>query len=296
MCVGIAGIGKMGAAIAARLRETGVDLVVWNRSKDKAVATGLPVADNPMQLARQCDLIISSLFDQKAADAIYRGTDGLLSAAQGKLFIEMSTLQPTTQRVLARAVRDAGGAFIECPVGGTTGPARAGQLLGLAGGEAAELDRARPLLEKLCRRIEHMGPVGSGALAKLAINLPLIVFWQALGEAFALAKTLDKDPEWMVQLFTETAGAANVLKVKAGAVTAALEGNVDVPPSFDIDAMRKDLCMMRSEAAALGVVLPVASQALAVFDEAAAVGLGSRDCAYAPAYWVSRKGDQTPPD
>jgi 3-hydroxyisobutyrate dehydrogenase len=284
----------MGAAIAARLQETGVEQIVWNRSADKAVATGLPAADSPMQLASRCDVIISSLFDQAAADAVYRGTDGLISAAQGKLFIEMSTLQPTAQRALARAVRDAGGAFIECPVGGTTGPARAGQLLGLAGGEAADVDRARPLLDKLCRRLEHMGPVGSGALAKLAINLPLIVFWQALGEAFALAKTLEKDPEWMVQLFTETAGAANVLKIKAAAVTAALEGNVDMPPTFDIDAMRKDLRMMRSEAATHGVVLPVASQALAVFDEVAAVGFGSRDCAYAPAYWASRKGDQTP--
>jgi len=296
MRVGLAGIGKMGAAIAARLHETGSDVVVWNRSPEKAIATGLPVADSPDQLAGQCDIILSCLFDETAANTVYHGADGLVHGADGKLFIEMSTLRPEVQRSLATTIKNAGGAFIECPVGGTTGPARAGQLIGLVGGEVADLERARPILEKLCRRIEHMGPTGSGALAKLAINLPLVVFWQALGEAFALARPLGKDPEWMIQLFTETAGGANVLKVKAPAVAAALEGNPDVAATFDIDSMRKDLRMMRSEAAALGVALPLASQTLAVFDEAAAVGLGSRDCAYAPAYWASRTGDRTPPD
>ncbi|WP_113447006.1 NAD(P)-dependent oxidoreductase [Rhizobium cremeum] len=296
MRVGVAGIGKMGAAIVARLQETGSDVVVWNRSPEKATATGLPVADSPEQLARQSDIVLSCLFDEAAANAVYHGDDGLLHGADGKLFIEMSTLRPEVQRSLASAVENSGGAFIECPVGGTTGPARAGQLIGLAGGDIADLARARPVLEKLCRRIEHMGPVGSGALAKLAINLPLLVFWQALGEAFALARPLEKDPEWMVQLFTETAGGANVLKVKASAVAAALGGNPDVVATFDIDAMRKDLRMMRSEAAALGVSLPLASRALSVFDEAAATGLGSRDCAYAPAYWASRTGDRMPPD
>ena len=85
-------------------------------------------------------------------------------------------------------------------MGGTTGPARAAQLLGLAGGEAADVDRARPVLGKLCRRVEHMGPVGAGASTKLAINLPLIVFWQSFGEALALIHHLGKDPDWMVQL------------------------------------------------------------------------------------------------
>ena len=288
--IGIAGTGKMGSAIAARLRDSGKDLIVWNRSSAKAKATGLPVADSPRMLAQGSDVVISSLFDESAIDEVYRGTDGLLKGARGKLFIEMSTVRPGAQQSLAESVVAAGGAFIECPVGGTTGPARSGQLLGLAGGAAADIERARPLLEVLCRRVEHMGPVGSGALAKLAINLPLLVFWQSFGEALTLVSELKKDPEWLIQLFTETAGGANVLKVKANAVAATLAGDDDVAATFDIDAMRKDLRMMLGEARARGTLLPAASQTLAAFDDASAAGLGRRDCAYVPAYCISRQG------
>jgi 3-hydroxyisobutyrate dehydrogenase len=288
MPIGIAGTGKMGAAIAARLRETGEEVVVWNRSPEKAQALGLPVAATPRELAAQSDVIISILFDAAAVQAVYHGADGLLAAAENRLFIEMSTLRPQEQQALADDARRAGAVFVECPVGGTTGPARSGQLLGLAGGEAADVERARPVLEKLCRRIEHMGPVGSGASAKLAINLPLIVFWQSFGEALALVRHLGKEPQWLVQLFSETAGAPNVLKLKADSVAAALAGDRGIEPTFDIDAMRKDLRAMLQEGQEQGIALSVTAQVLAAMDEASAAGLGGQDCSCLPAY-VSRK-------
>lgn len=288
MRIGIAGIGKMGAAIAARLQESEENLSVWNRSAERAIATGLPVAETPHALALGSDIVLSCLFDETALKAVYLGKSGLVEGAQGKLFIEMSTVRPATQQVLARAIAEAGGRFIECPVGGTTGPARTGQLLGLAGGELADIERARPVLSKLCRRLEHMGPVGSGALAKLAINLPLLVFWQSFGEALALAGDLGKDPTWLVELFAETAGGANVLKVKSTAVAAALGGDQTIEATFAIDAMRKDLHTLRDEACARGISLPVALQALAAFDEASSAGLGAHDCVYVPAFWASR--------
>ena len=288
MRVGIVGVGKMGAAMAARLRETGEDVTVWNRSRVKAEATGLRVADTPRELAGYTDVVISMLFDAPAVHAVYHGVDGLLAGARGKLFIEMSTVLPEAQQGLAEEVTQASGSFIECPVGGTTGPARSGQLLGLAGGEAANVERARPVLEKLCRRIEHMGPVGAGASAKLAINLPLLVFWQSFGEALALVRHLGKDPSWMVQLFSETAGGPNVLKVKAAEVAATLAGDEGVETTFDIDSMRKDLRTMLEEGKAHGFTLPVAAQTLTAFDEASAAGLGRRDCAYMPAYWAEK--------
>jgi 3-hydroxyisobutyrate dehydrogenase len=113
---------------------------------------------------------------------------------QGKLFIEMSTVRPQTEKQLAAKARALGAAFIDCPVGGTVGPAREGKLLGFVGGDADDVARARPLLEQMCRRVEHVGPVGSGASMKLAINLPLLVYWQALGEALLLCKPLGLDP------------------------------------------------------------------------------------------------------
>lgn len=296
MRIGIAGLGKMGTAFAERLRECGEDLVAWNRSSERAAVTGLPVAATPHALAAQSDIVLASLFDEAAQEAVYRGPDGLIAGAARTLFIDTSTVRPAAQQALARAIADAGGAFIECPVGGTTGPARAGQLIGLVGGDPAHLERARPLLDKLCRRIEHVGPVGSGALAKLAINLPLIVFWQSFGEALALAAALGKDPAWQVGLFADSAGGTNVLNARARDVAAALGGDPHIPVSFDVDAMRKDLRLMLDEAASRGLPLPIAERALAALDEAAAAGLGPRDCAYVPAFRtadVSRHAPET---
>jgi 3-hydroxyisobutyrate dehydrogenase len=278
----------MGAAIAARLSNLGNDVVVWNRSRAKAEATGLPVVDSPLLLAEQSDCVISCLFDETALEQVYRGDDGLLARARGKLFIEMSTVRPAIQLTLGKLCAEVGGTFVECPVGGTTEPARNGQLLGLAGGSASDFERALPVIEQLCRKVEHVGPLGSGALAKLAINLPLVVFWQSLGEALSLISDLGKDPEWLIQLFSESAGGANVLKVKAAAVAATLAGDKGIGVTFDIDAMRKDLGMMLQEARARGKSLPVAGQTLASLDEVSAAGLGSRDCAYVPAYLVAR--------
>jgi 3-hydroxyisobutyrate dehydrogenase len=288
MRIGIAGIGKMGAAIAARLSESGEEVLVWNRTRSRAEATGSTVVDTPRELAERSDVILSTLFDACAVQAVYHEQDGLLASAAGKLFVEMSTVRPHEQQSLADSVRKAGGAFVECPVGGTTGPARAGQLLGLLGGEAVDVARALPLLRKLCSRIEHMGPVGAGASTKLAINLPLIVFWQSFAEALALLRQSGKDPHWLVQLFSETAGGPNVLKVKGKSVAMALSGNQPVEPTFDIDAMRKDLRAMLDEGQTNGISLPLAAQALAVFNEASAAGIGKQDCSTMPAYWVNK--------
>lgn len=288
MRIGIAGLGKMGSAIAARLAETGFDVAVWNRSRDKAEASGLTVADTPRALAQSCDTVITMLFDGPAVQAVFHGDDGLLAAASGRLFIEMSTVRPGTQEAMAAAVRQAGGAYVECPVGGTTGPARAGQLLGLVGGEPADIERAHPVLEQLCRRFDRVGPVGAGAAAKLAINLPLLVFWQSFGEAMALVRHLKLDPAWLVQLFSETAGGPNILKVKGKSIAAALEGGDTGAPAFDIDAMRKDIRTMVAEAEARGFTLPVAAETLHAFDQASAAGWGKRDCAWMPAFWAAK--------
>jgi 3-hydroxyisobutyrate dehydrogenase len=263
---------------------------VWNRTRARAEASGLEVAETPRALAERSDVVLTALFDAAAVDEVYRGPDGLLAGAAGKLFIEMSTVRPETQMALAEAVREAGGAFLECPVGGTTGPARAGKLLGLVGGEASDMDRARPVLDLLCRRVEHVGPVGAGAAMKLAINLPLLVFYQALGESMALVRHLGLDPKWLMEFFADTSGGANVLKVRGPAIAATLAGAAPGATTFDIDSIRKDLRTMLAEAESRGFALPVAAQTLAIYDEAAAEGWGQRDGSWLPAYWPSKTG------
>ena len=293
MRIGFAGMGKMGAAMAARLAEQGRSPLVWNRTRARADATGLVVADTPAALAERTDIILTSLFDDAAAESVFHGPDGLLTTdLTGKLIVEMSTLRPHTQVALAEAVRARGGAAIECPVGGTTGPARGGTLLGLAGGAADDVARARPVLDLLCRRVEHVGGHGAAASLKLAINLPLLVFWQSFGEANALVRHLGLDPAWLVDLFADTSGAPAVLKNRGKAIAATLAGTELGAVSFDIDSIRKDLSTMVAEAGSRNVALPAASAALASFDEASAAGWGERDCTWLPAFWASKADHQ----
>ena len=141
MQIGIAGLGRMGAAIAARLIEVGHTLTVWNRSPDKAKpleTAGAALARSPGELAGKVETVITILTDAAAIEAVYDGPSGLLSGdVAGKLFIEMSTVQPQTEIDLARRVRAKGAGLVECPVGGTVGPARQGKLIGLMGPRTA---------------------------------------------------------------------------------------------------------------------------------------------------------------
>ncbi|WP_127088191.1 NAD(P)-dependent oxidoreductase [Aquabacter cavernae] len=294
MRIGFAGMGRMGAAMALRLLELGHEVTVWNRSADKLApleAAGAKVAATPAGLADGNDVIFSSLLDGPAMQAVYEGPGGLLSVdLTGKLVIEMSTVLSREEEELAAKVRAAGAAFVECPVGGTVGPARTGKLLGLAGGEAGDFEQAKPLLDQLCRRVEHVGPVGAGAALKLAINLPLLVYYQALGEAYTLCRKAGLDPAWLVDFFADTSGGSNILKMRGAAIAQALSGDDTGPAAFSVDAIRKDLSTMLAEARTEGADLPLTAAALKVYDEASASGLGEKDGSMLAGFWPGKFG------
>ena len=287
MKIGIAGIGRMGAAIATRLLGLGHEVAVWNRTADKAralAAGGARAASSPADLAGGSEIIVTILTDAAAVEAVY--SQLLAANVAGKLFIEMSTVRPETERSLAAKLRAKGAALVDCPVGGTVGPAKEGRLFGFIGGEAADVARAKPLLDQMCRRLEHVGPVGAGASMKLAINLPLMVYWQALGEALSLCLPLALDPARAIDIFADTSGAPNVLKGRGATIAAALAGMVPAAVSFDVDNMRKDLRAMVAEARALGRTLPLAERTLECFDQASREGLGASDCSMLPVHWL----------
>lgn len=293
MKIGLLGTGRMGAAIGARLLDLGHTLTVWNRTADKTaglVARGAQHAATPAALVGASDVIVSILTDAAAIEAAYSGGSGgdgaLAGPVHGKLFIEMSTVRPETQIALAARIGLLGGALIECPVGGTVGPAREGKLLGLAGGAASDFERAQALLTQMCRRVEHVGPIGAGASMKLAINLPLLVYWQTLGEALSLAQSTGMDPARVIDIMADTSGAPALMKFRAGSVALSLVGADMGPANFDIDSIRKDLRTMLEEAGSLGLALPAAAAALQSFDAAAQQGMGPRDGTELPAWWL----------
>jgi 3-hydroxyisobutyrate dehydrogenase len=290
--IGIAGTGRMGTAIARRLLGFGHAVTVWNRTPRKSsvlAGAGASIAATPAAVTRASDIIITILTDSAAMEAVYKGSEGLLAGEpSGRLFLEMSTVRPQPKKVLANEVRAKNAAFIDCPVGGTVGPATEGKLLGLAGGDEGDIARARPVLDQLCRRVEHVGPVGAGAAVKLAMNLTSLVYWQSFGEALALCKPLGLEPARLMELFAESSGAPKLFQRRAKDVAATLEGKDIAPVNFDIDSVRKDLRTMIEEADAIGCKVPVAERALECFDHASREGLGSKDCATLPAIWWRR--------
>ena len=292
MQIGIAGLGRMGAAIAARLIEVGHRLTVWNRAPEKAKpleTAGAALARSPGELAEKVETVVTILTDAAAIEAVYAGASGLLSGSvAGKLFIDMSTVRPQTEVDLAGRVRAKGAGFVECPVGGTVGPARQGKLIGLMGAEDGDAARAKPILEQLCRRLEHVGPVGNGALMKLAINLPLLVYWQALGEALALSRTVGIDPSRLMDLFADTSGGTNVIKMRGPVVATMLKGGDPGPVGFPVDGGLKDLRTMLAEGKARGLELPLVERTLACFERASRDGWGGRDAASMPVYWTEQ--------
>jgi len=290
MKIGIAGMGRMGTAMALRLLDKGHEVTVWNRTGEKtktAADGGALVAPTPAALARASDEVISMLTNAAAMQAVYTGDDGLLSGdVAGKLFIEMSTVRGSDHRALAPKVEAKGARLLECPVSGTVKPAREGALFGFAAGTPQAFAKARPLLELLCRRVELIGAMGAGASMKLAVNLLLTAFWQAFAEACSLMRPVAIEPERLVDLFADTGIGAPLVKARAAAIAAALEGKSAGPASFDIDFMRKDLGEMVQEAQALGVSLPVGALTLRCFDEASLAGAGKIDGTQYPAWWI----------
>jgi 3-hydroxyisobutyrate dehydrogenase len=279
--IGICGLGRMGAAIAERLVTQGRRVVVWNRDPAKTaalVALGARQVASPAAVAAGCGTVITMLYDAAAVQAVYSGPQGLLSGdAKGRLFIEMSTIGPEAIASLGGAVAEAGAALLECPVGGTVGPAREGRLLGLVGGSADDVARARPVLDLLCRRVELAGPLGAGARLKLAVNLPLLVYWQALREAMGLVADLDMPPERLADLMADTSGACMAVKHRTGELAALLAGAGEPALTFEAKGAVKDLSHMVATAAAQGQAMPVTAAARDAFAAATAGPIAGRD-------------------
>lgn len=294
MHIGICGTGKMGSAIAERLMEDGHQVSVWNRTRERAqplLDQGAEFADSPAALAAACGTVISMVIDDDAVAAVYEGAGGLLSAGLGDtLIIEMSTIRPQTSERVAAGVREAGGRFVECPVGGSVTPARKGQLLGLAGGEAADVEAARPLLEQLCRRLEHVGPVGAGAAMKLAVNLPLVVYWEAVGEALAIAGSAGIDLKQAADILGDTSGTIKVAPGRLPAIVDVVNGDQPDVAAFSMAGMAKDIRLMSEVAAGHKIAAPVTDAACRCYAEAVADGWGEREGVLLSAWRVLQTG------
>ena len=285
MKVGIAGLGNMGRAIAERLAEEGVALVAWNRTPDKLAGLAAEAASSPADLIGKSDIVLSVLANDAATDRVYFAPDGLLAGdIRGKLIVEFCTQSPERSQALAKAVTAAGGTYLECPVGGTIAPARTGKLLGLAGGSDADFERARPILEKLTRRLEHMGPVGSGAAMKLSINLPLMIYWGALGEAIGLAQAGGVDPGRALDILADSSGAIGAAKSRVPPILDMIVKGDPGSVNIKLEVALKDMAAMEALAAANGSGNGIIAAAKRRFEAARQNGFEGFDASLVAAY------------
>jgi 3-hydroxyisobutyrate dehydrogenase len=292
MKIGIAGTGKMGTAIAARLKSVGHDLLVWNRTEAKAqaaMALGATWCPTARDLIQQSDIVICLLTNEQALDDVYFSVNGLLSTpAPGKLIIEMSTVSPDKQAVMAEKASKVGVKYLECPVGGSIGPAKEGKLIGFVGGSAEDLEIARPLLEQMCKRVEHVGNHGAGSMMKLAINLPLMVYWHTFAEALSLIQPLGLDPKRVVDIFSETSGGPNLLKTRGAFIAQSLIDGKSDTVNVTINTVIKDLNAMKTHAQTLNRKLPLSELAMANFEASSKSGLGDADVAEHLVRWLKK--------
>jgi 3-hydroxyisobutyrate dehydrogenase len=289
MKVGLVGLGRMGRAIAARLSESGCEVTAWDRDA-RAMKTAaehqVRLAASPRDVAASGDVVISIITEDNGVQSVYRGDDGFLSGGvKGKLFIEMSTLRPMTARELAPVVEAADARLIESPVLGSIPTARTGKLHALVGGKPEDVERARPVLEKITRRIDHMGPNGAGYAMKLAANLGLAAYIQGIAESLALGQREGLTLEQMLSVFAEAPTANAWLGMKKGLL---LGEPADI--TLDLKTMRKDIMSMVATGATNGTGMPLASGMLAAFSAAVAQGWGDKDIGELPKFFREHMG------
>ncbi|WP_111497566.1 MULTISPECIES: 3-hydroxyisobutyrate dehydrogenase [Marinobacter] len=241
------GLGNMGGPMAHNLLKAGHTVTVFDLSADavKAVTDdGARTADTVHAAAEGAEVLITMLPAGEHVEAVYLGEDGLLnSLSTSTLVIDSSTIAPETSRGVADAAREKGIEFLDAPVSGGVGGAKAGTLTFICGGEDAAFEKAKPILQDMGRNIFHAGPHGAGQVAKLCNNMLLAVLMNGTCEALALGVKNGLDPAVLSEIMRQSSGgnwALNVYNPWPGVMEGAPAGN-DYQGGFLVDLMNKDL-------------------------------------------------------
>jgi 3-hydroxyisobutyrate dehydrogenase/2-hydroxy-3-oxopropionate reductase len=276
--VGVLGTGRMGGSMARALTAAGFEVVCWNRSPDTAQALAHELSGRavprPADVAVAADVCISMLADGPAVEAVFGGPDGLLTGARtGNVLVDSSTVMPSTIRGLESAARTAGAGLLDAPVSGSVALAESGNLTIMVGGEAEDLERARPVLDALAKTVFHMGPLGSGAAMKLAVNAVIFGLNEALAEGLVLAEMAGIAPELAYDVLAASAVGAPYVGYKRAAFLDPLA----TPVGFALDLAAKDLRLIAALAEETDASMPQARVNATVIEEASQALGGQRD-------------------
>lgn len=285
MRVGFVGLGAMGSGIVRRLLAGGRDVTGWNRTRAKAeplLAEGMRWADSPRGVAAGADVVFTMLTDVEGVRAALHGDDGILAGlAAGAVFVDMSTIAPDESRALAAQVAEAGATMLDAPVSGSIATLEQGQLSVMVGGPREAFERVEPLLRDIGPKVTHVGDNGHALVAKLAINLSLVVQVMSFCESVALAEKAGIAREAAVDAVLKSVIASPVLGYRGPFVLEQPE-----TPWSDVALQQKDQLLGLGLARSLGAAVPFAALANEFLTATRAAGLGDRD--FAAAYEVFR--------
>lgn len=282
--VGFAGLGTMGAAMAANLARAGFPLTVWNRTRGRAGPLrelGALEAASARELGASAEIAVTCLSDTPDVEAVLFGsagpadrpTDGLADGlAPGSLVIDCSTISPEGARRFAARLAARGIRMVDAPVSGGSEGAQQGTLTIMVGGEGQDVDRARPILAAMGRSITHMGPLGSGQATKAVNQVILCGTYLGVAEGIVLAMKAGLDVERVVAALMGGAARSWVLENRSGRMIAD-----DYPLGFKLGLHRKDMAIALELARAVGAALPVAALAATIEDGLIAQGHGDDD-------------------
>jgi 3-hydroxyisobutyrate dehydrogenase-like beta-hydroxyacid dehydrogenase len=287
MRIGFCGIGRMGAEMVTALTRQGLAVTVWNRTPARAQAvaerTGAELAATPAQAAAGTDVVFTMLTDGEAVLRTLSGEDGVLVGARdGLVVVDCSTTGAQAALQAANRCAAAGVPFVDCPVSGSTVVAREGKLGLMAGGDAAVIDRVRPVLEAL-GTVVHVGPTGAGAAAKVAVNALLHTFSTALAECLVTARAAGVPPTALFDVLAAGVLWNRFLDYKRPAFT----DPGDPAVAFDLRTATKDLGLAAVAADDAGLRQSVVRRALELHRLALDDGLGDRDMAAMTAWFAA---------
>jgi 3-hydroxyisobutyrate dehydrogenase len=276
--LGWIGLGHMGTPMAQNLLQADYKVNVYNRSQDKTTALveiGAVKLASPREIVEQSDIIYLMLSDSHAIRDVLTQVNGVLSAdLQGKIVVDMSTISPEDSLSFARLVSDAGGTYLDAPVSGSVGPAKAGQLVILVGGEKKAIETCQPYFDVLGKATIHFGANSKGSSAKLAINLLLGIVGQGIGETLLLAEKSGLEKESVLEMISQSAMNTPLFQGKKE-----MYRQEDFPAAFMLELMAKDLGLVKAEADKLETKLPLAVVADTTYRSAKDKGKGKLDMA-----------------
>lgn len=273
--IGFIGLGTMGRPMVERLLEAGYRLQI-NRVKSASqylVDRGALATDTPAAAARGADIVILMVPDTVDVETVLFGPDGAASGlAPGALLIDMSSIAPVATRAFAERIKGAGAHYLDAPVSGGEVGAKAGTLTVMAGGDASDFERARPIFDILGNTITHVGPVGCGQVVKVANQIIVGLTIECVGEAFLLAERAGVDLGTLRTALLGGFAQSRILELHGQRM---IEAAFD--PGFALRLHRKDLNIALETARNLDIALPNTAATVQLMNAALARGLGEQD-------------------